>query len=45
MFDEATGAGFDGLVPGGRNENCGAESTIAALRTNQNARVAARWVS
>ncbi|WP_312169261.1 glycosyltransferase [Microbacterium sp.] len=45
MLDETTGAGFDGLVPGGRNENCGAESTISAIRTNQNARVAARWLS
>jgi hypothetical protein len=34
MLDEATGAGFDGLERGGRNENRGAESTIAALHTS-----------
>jgi hypothetical protein len=33
MVDTATGAGFDGLEPGGRNENRGAESTLAALNT------------
>ena len=31
MYDEATGAGFDGLERYGRNDNCGAESTLAAL--------------
>ena len=34
----STGAGFDGLEPGGRNENRGAESTLAALGTAQHAR-------
>jgi hypothetical protein len=31
MIDPETGAGFDGLEPDGRNENRGAESTLAAL--------------
>ena len=31
MYDPATGAGFDGLTAEGRNENCGAESTICYL--------------
>jgi hypothetical protein len=35
MFDELTGAGFDGLEPSGRNDNRGAESTLAALSTYQ----------
>ena len=35
MFDEFTGAGFDGLEPFGRNENRGAESTLAALAVYQ----------
>ncbi|MET0829882.1 MAG: glycosyltransferase [Microbacterium sp.] len=38
MYDTATGAGFDGLERDGRNENRGAESTIAALSTYQQAR-------
>lgn len=38
MFDPASGAGFDGLEADGRNENRGAESTIAALSTYQQAR-------
>lgn len=38
MCDPATGAGFDGLEAQGRNENRGAESTIAALSTHQQAR-------
>lgn len=38
MFDPVSGAGFDGLEPGGRNENRGAESTLAALSTYQQAR-------
>ncbi len=42
MVDLATGAGYDGLEPGGRNENCGAESTLAAISANQDARLAAR---
>ena len=31
MYDASTGAGFDGLEPYGRNDNCGAESTLSAL--------------
>ena len=38
MYDYATGAGFDGLERDGRNENRGAESTLAALSTYQQAR-------
>lgn len=38
MFDPDTGAGYDGLEPGGRNDNRGAESTLAALSTFQRAR-------
>jgi hypothetical protein len=38
MVDPLTGSGFDGLTPTGRNENCGAESTLAALTTQQHAR-------
>ncbi len=38
MVDLATGAGYDGLEPAGRNDNRGAESTLAALSTNQWAR-------
>jgi hypothetical protein len=38
MYDPATGAGYDGLEPAGRNENRGAESTLAALSTAQHAR-------
>jgi hypothetical protein len=38
LFDRSTGAGYDGLNAGGRNENRGAESTIAALTTWQLAR-------
>jgi len=38
MFDETVGSGYDGLEPDGRNENRGAESTIAALMTYQLAR-------
>lgn len=37
MYDPATGAGYDGLVPGGRNDNRGAESTLAALFVLQQA--------
>jgi hypothetical protein len=37
MVDLATGAGFDGLEADGRNENRGAESTLAALSTFQHA--------
>lgn len=35
LYEAATGAGHDGLEPTGRNENCGAESTLAALSTLQ----------
>ncbi len=38
MIDRATGAGYDGLEASGRNENRGAESTLAALGTAQHAR-------
>lgn len=38
MIDFVTGAGFDGLTPTGRNSNCGAESTLAGIRTAQQAR-------
>jgi hypothetical protein len=38
MIDPGSGAGFDGLEPGGRNENQGAESTLAAIGTAQQAR-------
>lgn len=37
MIDEASGGGYDGLMPGGRNENEGAESTLAMLATRQQA--------
>jgi hypothetical protein len=40
MVDLETGAGFDGLERDGRNENRGAESTLAALSTFQHARTA-----
>jgi hypothetical protein len=44
MFDPATGGGYDGLEIDGRNENQGAESTLAMLSTAQQAReVAALW--
>ncbi|MDQ7879402.1 glycosyltransferase [Microbacterium sp. QXD-8] len=35
LFDPETGAGYDGLTPTGRNDNRGAESTLAALSTLQ----------
>ncbi|HUA43223.1 MAG TPA: glycosyltransferase [Streptosporangiaceae bacterium] len=38
MFDPDTGGGYDGLEPGGRNLNQGAESTLAMLATAQQAR-------
>ncbi|WP_375475833.1 glycosyltransferase [uncultured Jatrophihabitans sp.] len=37
MFDGATGGGYDGLEPTGRNQNQGAESTLAMLATAQQA--------
>jgi hypothetical protein len=41
MLDAVTGGGYDGLEPGGRNLNQGAESTLAMLTTAQQA----RWIS
>ena len=38
MFDPRTGGGYDGLELHGRNENQGAESTLAMLATAQHAR-------
>ena len=35
LYDAATGGGCDGLERGSRNENQGAESTLAALSTMQ----------
>ena len=37
MADPASGGGYDGLMPEGRNENQGAESTLAWLSTHQQA--------
>lgn len=37
MFDTATGGGYDGLEPGGRNLNEGCESTLALISTLQHA--------
>jgi hypothetical protein len=42
MVDLASGAGYDGLEANGRNDNRGAESTIAALSTFQQAARLAR---
>jgi len=38
MLDEDSGGGCDGLLPGGRNGNQGAESTLALLSTLQHGR-------
>jgi hypothetical protein len=38
LLDPQTGSGFDGLHREGRNLNQGAESTLAALSTAQQAR-------
>ena len=38
MWDPQTGGGFDGLHADGVNQNQGAESTLAALSTMQQAR-------
>ncbi|MEO7235969.1 MAG: glycosyltransferase [Lapillicoccus sp.] len=38
MLDPESGGGYDGLEPDGRNENQGAESTLALLSTLQQAR-------
>jgi hypothetical protein len=35
MFDPITGGGYDGLEPGGHNDNQGAESTLALVSTLQ----------
>ena len=35
MSDPETGGGFDGLEPIGRNQNQGAESTLALMSTRQ----------
>jgi hypothetical protein len=43
MTDPATGAGFDGLHRQSRNLNQGAESTLAALSTAQQARRLGVW--
>lgn len=45
MLDSATGAGFDGLEPHGRNENCGAESTLALITTAQCVRAVTRRIT
>lgn len=45
MYDIDRGAGFDGLEAAGRNENQGAESTLAALSTHQQVRRLARYYS
>ena len=44
LYDPLTGAGHDGIHPGGRNENCGAESTLAALGTLQRAHACASFL-
>lgn len=44
MIDPESGAGYDGLHLGGHSDNCGAESTLAAISTHQNARSAGRWL-
>jgi len=38
MYDPVSGGGFDGLERFGRNENQGAESTLAVLSTFQRTR-------
>ncbi|HET9442450.1 MAG TPA: hypothetical protein VFO65_03945 [Acidimicrobiales bacterium] len=38
LHEPATGGGYDGLEPGGRNDNQGAESTLALVSTLQHAR-------
>ena len=45
MWDHRTGAGFDGLHADGVNENCGAESTLAAMATMQQRTLLAAMVS
>jgi hypothetical protein len=41
LYDPISGGGCDGLEPGGRNENQGAESTLALISTLQQL----RWLS
>ncbi|RZS91643.1 hypothetical protein EV189_0890 [Motilibacter rhizosphaerae] len=41
LHDPHSGGGYDGLEPGGRNANQGAESTLALLSTRQHARACA----
>jgi hypothetical protein len=43
MFDEANSGGYDGLEPGGRNVNEGAESTLAFVSTMQRASALRPW--
>ncbi|MDR6868783.1 hypothetical protein J2Y69_003407 [Microbacterium resistens] len=45
MFDPDTGAGYDGLEQAGRNENRGAESTLAVLGAHRSARLAGGWLT
>ncbi len=45
LYDEVSGGGCDGLERGGRNENQGAESTLALLSTLQQARRLATGLS
>lgn len=45
MYDPIDGAGYDGLERDGRNENCGAESTLAALSTIHDVRTLAEMAS
>lgn len=42
MWDAESEGGYDGLEPGGRNANEGAESTIALISTRQQARLVDR---
>lgn len=44
MWDPESGGGYDGLEAGGRNENQGAESTLALLSTRQQDRVVRAFV-
>jgi hypothetical protein len=39
LYDPDSGGGFDGLTPGGRNTNQGAESTLAMIATMQHAQL------
>ncbi|MGH3794517.1 MAG: hypothetical protein ACRDSP_06470 [Pseudonocardiaceae bacterium] len=44
MHDPRTGGGYDGLEPHGRNENQGAESTLALISTLQHSRQLVREI-